>query len=68
MLLEVFPFLEARLPEINNIFSMFHPLFAKIMLNKATVSEMSRRSWMKDAALICDQEGLISKYGDQIDV
>ena len=45
-LLAQYPWLKEELPKINEKFKMLNTPFGKIMLGKATIAEMSKKSGM----------------------
>lgn len=58
-LLADYPFLRQQLPAVHPRFAMLNSPLASVMLKKATIDEMSRRSGMGRDHLICALEGLI---------
>lgn len=62
-LLAHYPFLDENLAEINEIFSLLKTPLINNMIKKSTISDMSRKSGMDEAALIRSIENLIaSRY------
>ena len=51
-LLTAYPFLREKLPQINTRFRLLYSPLAKSMLQKATISEISKRSGMDEAVFI----------------
>ncbi len=51
-LLTAYPWLKAELSTVNEKFRMLNTPMGKVMLRKATIVEMSKRSGMNEAELI----------------
>ena len=61
-LLAQYPWLKEELPKINEKFKMLHTPFGKIMLGKATIAEMSKKSGMDANEIIERITGLIEAH------
>lgn len=64
-LLAVYPWLKAELPKVNEKFKMLNTPVGKIMLGKATVAEMSKKSGMNADIIISRINELISNLTNQ---
>lgn len=51
-LLSAYPQLKKRLPQVNEKFRLLNTPLGKVMLNTATVSDMSKRSGIPEQILI----------------
>ena len=51
-LLAEYPWLKAELPKVNEKFKMLNTPVGKIMLGKATIAEMSKKSGMEAETII----------------
>ena len=51
-LLVAYPWLREELPKVNTKFKMLNSPLGKIMVRKATISEMGKRSGMSKQALL----------------
>lgn len=60
-----YPWLKAELPQINERFKMLNTPVGKLMLDKATIGEMSKRSGMETDAIISGINQLISNHSNQ---
>lgn len=60
-LLKEYPWLIDELAKVNDKFKMVKTPMGKIMLKKATVAEMSKKSGMDEAALISKIEERIER-------
>lgn len=60
-----YPWLKAELPQINERFKMLNTPVGKLMLGKATIGEMSKRSGMETDAIISGINQLISNHSNQ---
>ena len=60
-LLAVYPQLKARLPEINERFSMLNTPIGAVMAKKATIADMSKRSGTEQNLLIKKIAALIEQ-------
>lgn len=58
-ILDAYPWLKAKLPQINEKFKLLNSPLGSIMLKTATITEMSKRSEMRE-------DILIEKLGDLI--
>lgn len=61
-LLVQYPWLKEELPKINEKFKMLNTPFGKIMLGKATIAEMSKKSGMDANEIIERITGLIEAH------
>lgn len=61
-LLAQYPWLKEELPKINEKFKMLNTPFGKIMLDKATIAEMSKKSGMDANEIIERITGLIEAH------
>ena len=61
-LLTAYPWLKAELSTVNEKFRMLNTPMGKVMLRKATVGEMSKRSGMDEAELIEKLTKLIQSH------
>ena len=61
-LLKKYPFLKDELPKINKKFRMLKTPIAKVMLRKADINEMSKRSGIEVNELILKLNEIIAKY------
>ncbi len=64
-LLAVYPWLKVELPKVNEKFKMLNTPVGKIMLGKATVAEMSKKSGMNADIIISRINELISNHTNQ---
>ena len=64
-LIAQYPWLKAELPQINERFKMLNTPVGKLMLGKATIGEMSKRSGMESDAIIRSINQLISNHSNQ---
>jgi hypothetical protein len=64
-LLAEYPWLKAELPKVNEKFKMLNTPVGKIMLGKATVAEMSKKSGMNADIIISRINELISNHTNQ---
>lgn len=60
-----YPWLKAELPQINERFKMLNTPVGKLMLGKATIGEMSKRSGMEADVIISGIKQLISNHSNQ---
>lgn len=58
-ILAAYPWLKAKLPQINEKFKLLNSPLGAVMLKTATITEMSKRSGMRE-------DILIEKLGDLI--
>lgn len=58
-ILTAYPWLKAKLPQINEKFKLLNSPLGTVMLKTATITEMSKRSGMRE-------DILIEKLGDLI--
>lgn len=61
-LLAEYPWLKAELPKVNEKFKMLNTPVGKIMMGKATVAEMSKRSGMDIETIIGKIKELINQH------
>ena len=61
-LLDQYPWLKEEMPKINNKFKMLNTPMGKIMMGKATISEMSKKSGMDTDAIIGKLRELIETH------
>lgn len=61
-LLAQYPWLKEELPKINEKFKMLNTPVGKIMLGKATIAEMSKKSGMDADEIIGRITGLIEAH------
>ena len=61
-LLKEYPFLKDELPKINSKFRMLKTPMAKVLMRKADINEMSRRSGMGVDEIISMLNGLIESH------
>ena len=61
-LLALYPWLKTSLADINDKFRMLNSPVGKVMLGKATISEMSKRSGMDEMELIEKITALIDAH------
>jgi len=64
-LLAEYPWLKAELPKVNEKFKMLNSPVGKIMLGKATIAEMSKKSGMEADIIISRISELISNHSNQ---
>ena len=64
-LLAEYPWLKAELPKVNEKFKMLSSPVGKIMLGKATIAEMSKKSGMDADIIISRINELISNHTNQ---
>lgn len=63
-LLAEYPWLKAELPKVNEKFKMLNTPVGKIMLGKATIAEMSKKSGMEIDKLVSRLKTLIEEHKD----
>ncbi|MBR1835424.1 MAG: DUF1858 domain-containing protein [Bacteroidales bacterium] len=61
-LLMEYPWLKDEITKVNEKFKMLNTPIAKIMMGKATISEMSKRSGMDAEAIISKIKELINQH------
>lgn len=61
-LLTAYPWLKAELSTVNEKFKMLNTPMGKVMLKKATIDDMSKRSEMDEAELIEKLTELIKSH------
>ena len=59
------PWLKAEIAKVNGKFKMLNSPVGKIMMGKATIAEMSKKSGMKAEAIICKIKELIDQHTNQ---
>ena len=64
-LIAQYPWLKAEMTKVNEKFKMLNTPVGKIMLGKATIAEMSKKSWMEAEAIICKIKELIDQHTNQ---
>ncbi len=64
-LLAEYPWLKAELPKVNEKFKMLSSPVGKIMLGKATIAEMSKKSGMDADIIISRINEFISNHTNQ---
>ena len=57
-----YPWLKAEQPKVKEKFKMLNTPVGKIMLGKATIAEMSKKSGMEAEAIIERIKGLINQH------
>lgn len=60
-LLAVYPWLKEELPKVNPKFKMLNTPMGRIMLGKATIAEMSKKSGMDENLLMAELQRLINE-------
>lgn len=61
-LIAQFPWLKEEMARVNEKFKMLNSPIGKIMMGKATIAEMSKKSGMEENAIIVKINELISKH------
>ena len=61
-LIAQFPWLKEEMARVNEKFKMLNSPIGKIMMGKATIAEMSKKSGMEVEAIIGKIKELISKH------
>ena len=61
-LLAEYPWLKGEMAKVNEKFKMLNTPVGKIMLGKATIAEMSKKSGMEVEAIIERIKGLINQH------
>ena len=61
-LIEEYPWLKEELPRMNNKFKMINSPMGKMLMKKATIGEMSKRSGMEEGLLIEKIQNLIKEH------
>ena len=61
-LLAQYPWLKTEMAKVNEKFKMLNSPIGKIMMGKATIAEMSKKSGMEVEAIIGKIKELISKH------
>ena len=61
-LIAQYPWLKEEIVKVNEKFKMLNSPFGKIMLGKATIAEMSKKSGMEAEAIIAGIKGLIENH------
>ncbi len=64
-LIAQYPWLKAEIAEVNEKFKMLNTPVGKIMMGKATVAEMSKKSGMEAEAIISKIKELINQHTNQ---
>ena len=64
-LIAQYPWLKAEMAKVNEKFKMLNTPVGKIMLGKATITEMSKKSGMEVEAIIEKIKGLINQHINQ---
>ena len=60
-LLAVYPWLKEELPKVNPKFKMLNTPMGKIMIGKARIAEMSKKSCMDENLLMAELQRLINE-------
>ena len=63
-LLAEYPWLKGEMAKVNEKFKMLNSPVGKIMLGKATIAEMSKKSGMEIDKLVSKLKTLIEEYKD----
>ena len=61
-LIAQYPWLKEEMAQVNERFKMLNSPFGKIIMGKATIAEMSKKSGMEAEAIIGKIKELISKH------
>ena len=61
-LIAQYPWLKEEMAQVNEKFKMLNSPIGKIMMGKATIAEMSKKSGMEAEAIIGKIKELISKH------
>lgn len=61
-LIAQYPWLREEMAKVNEKFKLLNSPIGKIMMGKATIAEMSKKSGMKENAVIAKIKELISKH------
>ena len=61
-LIAQYPWLKEEMAQVNEKFKMLNSPIGKIMMGKATIAEMSKKSGMEAEAIIGQIKELISKH------
>ena len=64
-LIAQYPWLKAEIAKVNEKFKMLNTPVGKIMMGKATVAEMSKKSGMEAEAIISKIKELINQHTNQ---
>lgn len=64
-LVAIYPWLKAEMAQVNPKFKMLNSPVGKIMMGKATIEEMSKKSGMEAEAIIEKIKGLINQHINQ---
>ena len=64
-LIAQYPWLKTEMAKVNEKFKMLNTPVGKIMLGKATIAEMSKKSGMEVEAIIERIKGLINQHINQ---
>ncbi len=64
-LIAQYPWLKAEIVKVNEKFKMLNTPVGKIMLGKATIAEMSKKSGMEAEAIISKVKELINRHTNQ---
>ena len=64
-LIDQYPWLKAEIAKVNEKFKMLNTPVGKIMMGKATVAEMSKKSGMEAEAIISKIKELINQHTNQ---
>lgn len=59
-LISTYPWLKDEITKVNDKFKMLNTPVGKVMLGKATIAEMSKKSGM-------DADGIISKFSELVE-
>ena len=64
-LLAEYPWLKGEMAKVNEKFKMLNSPIGKMMMGKATIAEMSKKSGMEVEAIIKRIKGLINQHINQ---
>lgn len=64
-LIAQYPWLKAEMAKVNEKFKMLNSPIGKMMMGKATIAEMSKKSGMEAEAIIEKIKGLINQHINQ---
>ena len=64
-LIAQYPWLKGEMAKVNEKFKMLNSTIGKMMMGKATIAEMSKKSGMEAEAIIEKIKGLINQHINQ---
>ena len=64
-LIAQYPWLKAEMPKVNEKFKMLNSPVGKLMMGKATIADMSKKSGMDAESIIQGISDLIAKHKNQ---